>query len=875
MIFGLYMYDRKVFGACVFALVVLAGLMVSTDSAHARTRAEALLIIDSSISMAGKISKKSKISQVRNAIRPALKLARSNLNLGVIFYGHRRRGDCKDVQHVIRLGKIQQNRYMQIINDFAPKGRTAIPNAVSLAAGILKKRGQSNSIILITDGYDICKGDPCALGKKLQQQNSGLKVHVIAVRSQNTKLTSLRCLAKSTGGRFIAANTPKALQDAVAETLQAAAASTIPLPRIAPHRLSASQQQQPVIETSVGENKTADSKTELSLRTSTATTEIIKTPDTLKAQPAESTTSIFDSFFGRGKKTKDIVKPVVAQNDGSVPEDKPAKPGFFNLFERPQTVEKPDDTGAQASANALVEKRPEGTPAGARNSGLNLFARLGSDGPFIEKDLSWRISRVGKAGGKPEEIQQLGKSPSLDLKPGKYDVTVQLGTIVHHQTVTLEANKPNDAIFSIDAGIIETRAVRVVGGRSLDKNVSYTLFSANKDDIGNHIELNRATPNQTRFYVKPGRYHLVGKLGSHTLARNLTVTTGKTSVVNFVFNTGILKLSAVAGTGGAVVTGVIYTLSQAQIGAEGQRQEVRKSVKNQSIFTLPAGSYHLKVQHGLASVEQKIEIKANKTKILILNLNAGYLKLFASPAKGAGILKDKVHYTVYKGAESLDGKREEIAQSAKSSPTFWLPAGDYFIKATYGLAVANIKVKIKANKRSEETIIINAGALRLGSKVDGQSENLKSDVFYVIYESKADIEGKRREVFSTAQAEKTIRIPPGAYLIEGYWGNTNAKISLSAEVTAGKLTTVSVVHRAGRAKFKLTEVSGGTPTAKPYWTFFDLNGNEIGRNVIPTPERIFAAGKYAVVVRYDNQEFRAEFSIKSGDQKQIDIIAKQ
>jgi len=70
-------------------------------------------------------------------------------------------------------------------------------------------------------------------------------------------------------------------------------------------------------------------------------------------------------------------------------------------------------------------------------------------------------------------------------------------------------------------------------------------------------------------------------------------------------------------------------------------------------------------------------------------------------------------------------------------------------------------------------------------------------------------------------------------------------------------------------------VQGGAPTGKSFWTFYDFAGTEIGRNVKPTPERIFAAGKYTVVVRYNDQEFKAEFSIKSGDEKQIDIVARQ
>jgi len=515
-------------------------------------------------------------------------------------------------------------------------------------------------------------------------------------------------------------------------------------------------------------------------------------------------------------------------------------------------------------------------PAEKQTSGLNLAARLGANGAIIDNDLFWRVYGIGENNIRAEEIRQTGAAqPLLELAPGQYDVTVQYGSVIQQQRVKIQADKITNAVIAIDAGIIQARAVRVAGGKSLDNDVSYTLLSEDKDEAGNRVEINRKTAASTHFIVKPGRYRLIGKLGSTTITTSLKVNAGKTLIADLVFNTGILKVSAIAGKGGAIINGATYVISQAQDDGGEPFKEIGKSSDEQNTFTLPAGTYLLKVQHGLAGIERTIEITANKTKLLVVNLNAGYLKLFASPAAGAGVLQDNVHYTIYKGEEALDGKREKITQSTKSSPEFWLPADKYFVTATYGLASANISVSVGANKRTEKTIVVNAGALRLSSMVEGLPDKLKSQVFYVIYDAKADIDGKYREVFSTGQAERVARIPPGEYIIEGRWGNTNARTPVSAIVAAGKMTDAVVIHRAGRVRFKLTEVQGGTPTGKPFWTFYDFTGTEIGRNVKPMPERIFAAGKYTVVVRYNDQEFKAEFSIKSGDEKQIDIVARQ
>lgn len=892
---GQLVHCRNVFSVCVYALIVLIGLIGGTDSVSARSRADAMLIIDSSISMAGKIKGKSKFSLVRKSLRSTLKSARPRLNLGVIFYGHRRRGDCKDVQHVIRLGRIQPNRYIQIINEKerGPVGRTPITGAIKMAAGILKKRGQANSVILITDGIDICKNDPCKLGKELQRKNSGLKVHVIALRSKASKMTSLRCLARRTGGTYTAANTPGTIKKAVEATFLLASGGTIPIPKISPHRYAKLIKTEEIvnddttkeIENSENPAKVAVAKIE---NTDTPRTEV-KTPVVEKTTPPKpsivpnkpatkpqvitsdknldnTASAVFDSFFGPSKKKKGTT------NDPSSTENVPKEadtPEVKNIEEiiKPETDKTPPETVTEIIEAKPVETKP---------SGLSLSARMGTDGAEIENDLFWRIFSDEKIGGKQKEIRQTGAAqPLLDLPPGKYDVTVQFGSVVQRKLVSVEANKTTHFVMTLEAGIIKARAVKVAGGKSLEQDISYTLLGAKKDGADKRTEISRKTASQTRFMVKPGQYQLIGKFGTTTISTDISVLSGKTTVANLVFNTGVLKLSTVAAKGGSVIKGATYIISQTKVNADGQRKQLYKSTKDQSRFTLPAGTYHLKVQHGQASLERTIKIFANKSRVLVLNLNAGYLKLFASPAKAAGILKDKVHYTIYKSDVTLDGKREKITQSSKSAPTFWLPAGNYYVTATYGLASADVEVKITANKRTEKTIIVNAGALHLSSKVEGTSEALKKQVFYVIYNAKADLEGKYREVFSTSQAEKIARIPPGEYLIEGHWGNTNAEVSLSAIVTAGKRTNANIIHQAGRAKFKLTAVPGGAPTGKPYWVFYDNNGTEIGRNVKPTPERIFAEGKYSLVVRHDDQEYRADFSIKSGDEKQIDIVAKQ
>ena len=652
MFTGHFVFYRNMFGICLSVALFATGLNSGFSKVQASSRHNAMLIIDGSISMGGRIERKSKISLVKKTLEPTLKLVRSSLQLGVITYGNQR-GDCDDIQLIVNLGSILPKRYMKSIDAIGAKGRTPIVKAVRMAAEILKKRkGQFNSIILITDGFDACNKNLAALGRDLKNEDTGLKVNVIALRSSEAEMTSLRQLATRTGGKYIAANSPKALRQTIDQIFAAASGAGVPVPKIDPRR-QARNENEP------GAKKPA--------------------PNT---GPRETESSILEAFFGPGKiipKAADIPPPPV-----------------------------------------LIPKRS--------------------------------------------------------------------------QEKTAES-----------------------------------------------LTLTQAPPQQS----------------------DLSADTGK------------LEVTSVAGVGGAVINGATYVVFQVLDGVGGKLNEISRSSNDRPTFTLPAGTYRLRVQSDLASIERTVKVEANKTTALVLNLNAGFLKLFARPAIGAEILQDKVHYAIYKAEVNLQGKRQRIAQLSQSLPAVWISAGNYYITATYGLASASIEVKVTANQRTEKTIIVNAGTLRLSSRVEGLPEKLTSQVLYVIYEARPDTEGNYREVFSTAQAEGVVRVPPGEYLIEGQWGKTNAKVPMSAIVKAGEPTNATVVHHAGRARFKLKSVSGGAPTGQPFWIFYDISGAEIGRNANPSPERIFAAGRYIVVVRYQDQRFRAEFSIKSGDQKRIDIVATQ
>lgn len=59
---------------------------------------------------------------------------------------------------------------------------------------------QDKKIILVTDGWDSCGGDPCAYIRELIKTRQDIKIDVIQLGNDNT--LKLKCLSNSTGGKF-------------------------------------------------------------------------------------------------------------------------------------------------------------------------------------------------------------------------------------------------------------------------------------------------------------------------------------------------------------------------------------------------------------------------------------------------------------------------------------------------------------------------------------------------------------------------------------------------------------------------------------------------------------------------------------------------
>jgi len=189
-----------------------------------------LFILDGSGSMWGQVDGVAKIQTAKETLGILLKDLPPDSKLGLMVYGHRSEGDCKDVEVVSGIGETDAATLTTKINGISPQGKTPISFALESALPVFESfKGKNNHIILISDGIETCGGDPCASSKNLADAGINLKVHVVGFDVSGDAKKQLQCIAANGGGKYFDASSADAFKEAVAEVKQVAEATPEPV----------------------------------------------------------------------------------------------------------------------------------------------------------------------------------------------------------------------------------------------------------------------------------------------------------------------------------------------------------------------------------------------------------------------------------------------------------------------------------------------------------------------------------------------------------------------------------------------------------------------------------------------------------------------
>ena len=208
-------------------LTVLAGLTLFTAtslsalSQQTATEERAIIVFDGSGSMWGQIDGVAKIVTARQTLSEIVRQLPANMSVGMIAYGHNRKGDCGDIETLVPVGPAasQANSMVSAVESLQPKGKTPLTDAVRRAAEELRYQEEKATVILVTDGIETCEADPCAVASELEAQGINFTTHVIGFGLSQEEGRQVACLAENTGGRYLPASSASGLSDALKQTV--------------------------------------------------------------------------------------------------------------------------------------------------------------------------------------------------------------------------------------------------------------------------------------------------------------------------------------------------------------------------------------------------------------------------------------------------------------------------------------------------------------------------------------------------------------------------------------------------------------------------------------------------------------------------------
>jgi phage baseplate assembly protein gpV len=148
-----------------------------------------------------------------------------------------------------------------------------------------------------------------------------------------------------------------------------------------------------------------------------------------------------------------------------------------------------------------------------------------------------------------------------------------------------------------------------------------------------------------------------------------------------------------------------------------------------------------------------------------LNLRAGILSLSSVLATGGKPLPSGVRYTVYEAAKEADGNRKRVTYDDGGPVRFPLPAGRYYVTATYGSASASTEVEVTAAEVTRQALNLRAGILSLSSVLATGEKPLRSGVRYTVYEAAKEADGNRKRVTYDDGGPVRFPLPAGRYYV--------------------------------------------------------------------------------------------------------------
>ena len=576
--------------ALSFALLPLLFWLVPV--ARAEDAPSTLFLIDGSGSMWGRFEpdKRAKIDAVRELLKPIITSAGQS-HIGLASFGHRRKGDCSDVE-IIAVPGTERDPVLAPLEKLNPKGKGPLAEGLRQSVAALGANRPA-SIIVINDGADNCQQDACAVAAEIAKNAPGVAIHMISIGVDPVDQPRLSCVAKETGGQFFDVTDPISLAAAIGDAVGRT-------PAASPQ--NAAQAAVAVPDTSGVAGATLRATAVL----------------------AEGKAPLVQPLRWRAIKaggTEVVASAESAQFSAAL------EPGTYGIEAQTGTITAKQDVTIETGKPALI--------AVPLNAGrLKVLAKYNKDGESAGSAII-TVSQAKSSGGGTVWLGRLDAADTI-LPAASYTVAVADGNIRQERQVTLSAGSDTTADFVLGAGRVELTATLNEAGEALS-DVTFSVAEDDPESPDGRRELARSFAPTAEFQLPAGTYYVSARSGDAETRQRIAVGAGDVVKRVLVLGASRLKVSAPASpTTQQEGHGIVYRV----FALDGDKREIARSSKPEFETLLTAGRYRVSATleaHSFTAT-QDVVLEAGKPANVVMKFEAAEIsfKLSAGAAASTG-----------------------------------------------------------------------------------------------------------------------------------------------------------------------------------------------------------------------------------------------
>ena len=631
------------------AIALLAAVAGPGAAGAADEPPTVMVVFDGSRSMWGNIegTRINKLTLAREALRRGLTKVAPQARVGLASFGHRRNGDCSDVEVMLPPEPLDVERIVAPLVKLNPRGPGPLTLALQEAAKALAASPGKSSVVLIHDDADNCQPNLCAVATELK--TAGIAAHVVALGLKPEDAAKMMCLPQTTGGRFFNPQTGDQVDAAIEGALRAA---SIGAEFAAPPSVAAA----------------APAPPPTPMRPTVA--------NPAPAVPQDAPAGLYLRAL-LAPKTEPVGWPlrwiVFAESaPGTILYDAQASSPYVPLSAGRYVVEARD--GA-ASALATVDVAEQG-PTLANvilNSGTLQVRGQAQKTAAPLGDAIITISTAGpdtkkEAVGPPVAVFK-GSEVTATLPAGRYMVRVEQGLVRTERAVVVPAGSQGRIDVPLNGALVQLMATGRDGG-ALDVPI-FSVFEDDPDSPRGRREIARSAARQADFVLPPGTYYVNVRQGTAEAQERVAVGPGDVVRRTLSLTAGRLSLSTRPLAGTQLGVPVSYRIDRIDGGASDQIATSRPSPD----FYLPTGRYRVEGRYGVmnARVVREIDIRAGQTQQVGFDHQASTLRLRLVGAGGAPV--GEVFWDI------RDQAGRTVWTTGQTEPSVTLQAGRYQIRA--------------------------------------------------------------------------------------------------------------------------------------------------------------------------------------------------